>query len=68
VALVGASPNLLDRAVSRLCDRLTYAMADHLRLVEADQAEPPAIEHPQHWWLARGWRPLDNGIVVRLCD
>jgi hypothetical protein len=57
VALVGATVNLLDRAASLLCERLAYALADHLPLVEADDAEPPALEHPQHWWLARGWHP-----------
>ena len=46
VALVGATLNLLDRAASLLRERLAYALADHLRLVEADQAEPPALEHP----------------------
>ena len=25
----------------------------------------PALEHPQHCWLTRGWHPLDNGIVAR---
>jgi hypothetical protein len=68
VALVGATVHLLDRAAALLCERLAYALADHLRLVEADQAEPPALEHPQHWWLAGGWHRLDNGIVVRACD
>ena len=68
VALLGATPNLLDRAASLLRERLAYALADHPRLVEADQAEPPTVEHPQHWWLARGWHPLDNRIVVRACD
>jgi len=48
VALLGATVNLLDRAASLLCERLAYALADHLRLVEADQAEPPVLEHPQH--------------------
>ncbi len=48
VVLVAATVNLLDRAASLLCERLAYALADHLRLVEADQAEPPVLEHPQH--------------------
>jgi hypothetical protein len=68
VALVSASLNLVDRAVSRLCDRLAYALGDHLRLVEADEAEPPPVEHPRHWWLARGWHHLGEEIVVRPCD
>jgi hypothetical protein len=68
VALLGATPRRLDRTASLLCERLAYALADHLPLVEADQAEPPALEHPQHWSLARSWHPLDNRIVVRPCD
>ena len=32
------------RTASLLCERLAYALADHLRLVEADHAEPPALE------------------------
>jgi len=48
VALVSASLNLADRSASRLCDRLAYALADHLRLVEANDADPPAVEHPRH--------------------
>jgi hypothetical protein len=68
VALLGATRNLLDRTASLLRERLAYALADHLRLVEADHAEPPALEHPQHRWLARGRHPLDNRIVVRPCD
>lgn len=66
-AMVGASLNLLDRAVSRLCDRLVYARGDHLRLVEGDEAEPPTVEHPRHWWLARGWHDLGDELVVRAC-
>ena len=46
VALLGETVNLLDRAASLLRERLAYALPDHLRLVEADQAEPPALEHP----------------------
>ena len=67
VALLDETVNLLERAASLLRERLAYAPPDHLRLVEADQAEPP-VEHPQHWWLARGWHPLDNRTVVRPCD
>jgi hypothetical protein len=63
VALLGATLNLLDRTAEPLRERLAYALADHLPPVEADQAEPPALEHPQHCWC-----PLDNGIVVRPCD
>jgi hypothetical protein len=48
VPLHGVTVNLLDRAASLLCKRLAYAPPDHLPLVEADDAEPPALEHPQH--------------------
>jgi hypothetical protein len=58
VALVGATVNLSDRTASLLRERLAYAPPDHLPLVEADQAEPPELEHPQHWWLTCGWHPL----------
>ena len=67
-ALIIAIVNLLDRTASLPCKRLAYAPPDHPRLVEADHAEPPALEHPQHWWLARGWHPVDNAIAVRACD
>ncbi len=60
--------NLLDRAASLLRERLAYALADHLRLVEADEGEPPALDHPQHWWLARGWAETGDDIVIRPCD
>jgi len=63
--LVPASLDLIDRAVSRLCDQLAYTLGDHLRVVEADESEPPAVEHPRHWWLARGWRDLGEDILVR---
>ena len=45
-ALIREIVTLLDRAASMLCERLAYALADHPRLVEADHAEPPALERP----------------------
>ena len=68
MALVGATLNLLDRAASLLRERLAYALAEHLPLVEADHAEPPALEHPSTGGLTRGWHRLDYRIVVRPCD
>jgi hypothetical protein len=64
-ALAAASLALVDRVLSRLCDRLAYLLGDHLRLVDADDAAPPAVERPVTWWVARGWAETSNGIVVR---
>jgi hypothetical protein len=67
VALAQASLALLDRALGRVCDRLAYLLGEHVRLVEPDDTEPPTLERPTHWWVARGWAEIDSGIVVRPC-
>ncbi len=67
VALAEASLALLDRVLARLCDRLAYFLGEHVRLVEPDDTEPPALERPVHWWVARGWADTGDGIAVRPC-
>jgi hypothetical protein len=67
VAITRASLALLDRALARLCDRLAYLLGEHVRLVEPGDTEPPALERPVPWWVARGWAEIDDGIVVRPC-
>jgi hypothetical protein len=54
--------------VSRLYDRVAHTLADHLRLVEAGDAEPSPLEHSRHWWLAHGWHHLGDQIDIRPCD
>jgi hypothetical protein len=66
-ALTEAGVALLDHMLARLCDRLAYLPGEHVRLVEPDDAEPPALERPAHWWAARGWTEIDDGIMVRPC-
>ena len=56
-ALLGATVNRLERAAPAA-----------VRAAGLRPARSPAFEHRQHWWLARGWHPLDNRIVVRACD
>ena len=69
VAPAGATRNLLERAASLLRERLAYALPDHQPLVEADQAEPPTLDHPPALVVGPRLAPRStNGIVVRPCD
>lgn len=65
VAVTRASLHLIDSTVSGLCDRMADVLGDRLRLVEADDAKAPTLEHPLDWWAVRGWALLDSDIVVR---
>jgi hypothetical protein len=46
---------------------VTYGLGEHLRPVDAEHSQPPDLEHPGNWWVARGWAELGDGIVVRPC-
>lgn len=67
ISLAQASLVLIERAVAGLCDRLAYGLGEHLQLVDAGHSEPPDLEHPANWWVARGWADLGDGLVVRTC-
>lgn len=68
VRLARASLELIERTITRLCDRLAYQLGDHLRLVTTGQPEPPVLEHPLEWWTARGWLHAGGGIVIWPCS
>jgi hypothetical protein len=67
LAITTASVALLDRALACLCDRLAYLLGEHVRVVEPGDTDPPALERPVPWWIARGWAEIEDGIVVRAC-
>jgi hypothetical protein len=67
LTITTASLALLDRVAARLCDRLAYLLAAHVRLVEPGDTDPPALDRPVPWWIARGWAEIEDGIVVRPC-
>jgi hypothetical protein len=67
ISLAQASLVLIERAVAGLCDRLAYGLGEHLRLVDGEHSDPPDLEHPASWWVARGWADPGDGVVIRPC-